>query len=252
LDELALLGLATNQAFLRDCLTAPAFAEGRATTKFLAEAFPEGWQPNAAALAKVRALAAILWAEDRAGDDPCVWRRMDGFRIMGARRPAYLNLEVTDDFGTVDVQLTRNALGYGAAVGGVVASLSCDRLSGDRRIDGRPVHGRIDGDAVHVAHGSLSLSATVRPAIDLGSETELSAAGAESVLAPLPGLVTVIAVKPGDKVAKGDMALQIEAMKLIHTLTVEVDGTVRAVHCKVGDTVAAGATLIEMSTEAEE
>src|SRR3712207_3840522 len=31
LEDLALLGLPTNQAFLRDCVTAPAFAEGRAT-----------------------------------------------------------------------------------------------------------------------------------------------------------------------------------------------------------------------------
>ncbi len=252
LEDLALLGLPTNQAFLRDCVMAPAFADGRATTRFLTEAFPEGWQPDAAALANVRALAAILWAEDRASDDTRVWHRMDGFRIMGARRPAHLSLTVTDEFGTADVQLTRNALGYGAAIGGAAVPLGWDRTSEYQRIDGRPVHGRVDGGTVHAAHGGLSISATVIPAIDVGSETELSAAGAESVLAPLPGLVTAIAVKPGDKVAKGDMALQIEAMKLVHTLTVEVDGTVRAVHCKVGDTVAAGATLIEMASETEE
>jgi 3-methylcrotonyl-CoA carboxylase alpha subunit len=38
-----------------------------------------------------------------------------------------------------------------------------------------------------------------------------------------------------------------EAMKLIHTLKATVPGRVGSIHCAVGDTVPAGAILVEIS-----
>jgi biotin carboxyl carrier protein len=44
-----------------------------------------------------------------------------------------------------------------------------------------------------------------------------------------------------------------EAMKLIHTLAATASGRVAAIHCNAGDTVPAGAVLVEIiSADAEE
>jgi len=58
LESLALLGLATNKAFLIDSLSQPEFREGRATTAFLSKAFPDGWRVDPKKLASVRAVSA--------------------------------------------------------------------------------------------------------------------------------------------------------------------------------------------------
>jgi biotin carboxyl carrier protein len=54
-------------------------------------------------------------------------------------------------------------------------------------------------------------------------------------------------------VEKGTPVLQMEAMKLIHTLKAPVPGRIEQINCNEGDTVPAGAVLIEISpVEVEE
>ena len=57
------------------------------------------------------------------------------------------------------------------------------------------------------------------------------------VAAPIPGLITSLAVSVGTKVAKGDKLLVLEAMKMQTTLYAPCDGTVQEVHVKIGETV---------------
>ncbi|EEF60728.1 pyruvate carboxylase [Pedosphaera parvula] len=62
--------------------------------------------------------------------------------------------------------------------------------------------------------------------------------------APIPGLITSLAVGVGTKVAKGDKLLVLEAMKMQTTIYAPCDGTVQDVHVKVGDTVESKDLLI--------
>jgi len=55
--------------------------------------------------------------------------------------------------------------------------------------------------------------------------------------APIPGLITSLAVGVGTKVTKGDKLLTLEAMKMQTTIYAPFDGTVDEVNWKVGDTV---------------
>ena len=73
------------------------------------------------------------------------------------------------------------------------------------------------------------------------------AAGAKTVTAPLPGSITKISVKVGDTVAAGDTVLMMEAMKMENSITAEFAGTVKAVLCKEGDQVQSGQALVELS-----
>ncbi len=63
--------------------------------------------------------------------------------------------------------------------------------------------------------------------------------------APMPGTVVTVAVQPGQKVAKGDPLVSIEAMKMESMLAAERDGVVAAIHVKPGEVVNAKDLLLE-------
>jgi pyruvate carboxylase len=66
------------------------------------------------------------------------------------------------------------------------------------------------------------------------------------VAAPIPGLITSLAVNVGAKVAKGDKLLTLEAMKMQSTMYAPSNGTVDAIYAQVGDTVESKDLLIKM------
>ena len=70
-------------------------------------------------------------------------------------------------------------------------------------------------------------------------------AGAGSpVKAPLPGTISSINVKVGDKVNVGDTVVVLEAMKMQNNIEAENSGTVTSILVNQGDSVLEGATLI--------
>jgi len=64
--------------------------------------------------------------------------------------------------------------------------------------------------------------------------------------APMPGTVVTVAVEPGQRLAKGDLLLSLEAMKMETMLHAECDATVRKIHVKPGSRVSAKDLLIEL------
>jgi len=64
--------------------------------------------------------------------------------------------------------------------------------------------------------------------------------------APMPGRVAAVKVTPGQRVAKGEELLVVEAMKMENALRAPRDGVVRAIHVVVGDRVAPGRALVEV------
>lgn len=71
-------------------------------------------------------------------------------------------------------------------------------------------------------------------------------AGSKTVTAPLPGSITKISVKVGDRVSTGDTVLMMEAMKMENSITAEAGGTVKAILCKEGEQVQSGQALVEL------
>ncbi|HVJ72169.1 MAG TPA: acetyl/propionyl/methylcrotonyl-CoA carboxylase subunit alpha [Sphingomicrobium sp.] len=61
-----------------------------------------------------------------------------------------------------------------------------------------------------------------------------AAAGDGAILAPMPGKVTSVEVSKGEKVAKGQRLLTLEAMKMEHGLTAPFDGVVTELNAKAG------------------
>jgi propionyl-CoA carboxylase alpha chain len=67
------------------------------------------------------------------------------------------------------------------------------------------------------------------------------------VLCPMPGLVVSIAVKEGQEVKAGDTVAVVEAMKMENVLRAEIDGTVKKINAKQGDSLAVDAVILEFA-----
>lgn len=68
----------------------------------------------------------------------------------------------------------------------------------------------------------------------------------ESIDAPLAGNIFKVNVRPGDKVAEGDVVIILEAMKMETEVRASSAGTVSKVNVSEGDSVAVGDSLIEL------
>ena len=66
------------------------------------------------------------------------------------------------------------------------------------------------------------------------------------IAAPIPGLITTVAVSVGTKVAKGEKLLILEAMKMQSTIYAAADGTVDKIFAQVGETVESKDLLMKL------
>ena len=77
--------------------------------------------------------------------------------------------------------------------------------------------------------------------------SEAAGATAGRILAPMPGKVLDVAVRPGQAVTRGAVLLVMEAMKVQMRITAPADGVVGAVHCSPGELVEDGAELVSLA-----
>jgi biotin carboxyl carrier protein len=74
----------------------------------------------------------------------------------------------------------------------------------------------------------------------------VSTVKSKNVIAPMPGLVLALMVKPGDHVTEGTPLIILEAMKMENVLKAEVDGEVKAIPVEKGQAVEKKQLLIEI------
>ena len=71
----------------------------------------------------------------------------------------------------------------------------------------------------------------------VAARAKADASNPTHIAAPMPGLVLAVVAAPGQKLAKGDIILQLEAMKMQTALTAERAGTIKSIHVKPSDQV---------------
>jgi acetyl-CoA/propionyl-CoA carboxylase biotin carboxyl carrier protein len=239
LGHTAVLGVATNAAFLRALLTDPDVVAGRLDTGLIERRGESltAVDPPSTHVYAAAALALLIEAEP-AGGVVDRWDVPDGWRLG---EPAWTVRRLQ-------------------AAGGdpVVVRLRGRSTAAEVRVgDGEPVAARAfrDGDrltatldgmtasyvVVH-AGGTVWLAADGRVTALREQERSSSAAGAVAgdgaVTSPMPGTVTVVQAALGDQVAAGTPLLVVEAMKMEHVLTAPVAGTVTELDVTAGQTVA--------------
>jgi propionyl-CoA carboxylase alpha chain len=81
-----------------------------------------------------------------------------------------------------------------------------------------------------------------------GDRVEGPARGDETsdLASPMPATVVQVLVHAGDRVARGDLLVTLEAMKMELPIVAPRDATVRSVLCRAGDLVQAGAALVAL------
>lgn len=121
----------------------------------------------------------------------------------------------------------------------------------------RPVIARVDGEQFEVMPesegeaGGASLasektSSSLKP-YPAASPTSSSVLGGKTLTSPLPGTVTEVFIKKGDKVEIGKVVLIIEAMKMKNSIRSVRTGTVAEVLVSAGQTVAHKQVLVEFT-----
>jgi biotin carboxyl carrier protein len=107
----------------------------------------------------------------------------------------------------------------------------------------KPTAGEFD---VHLDGRTIAIQ--ISPAGAFGRQkkvgTGATASGPQRVVAPMPGKVVRVLVKPGDEVKAKQGLVVVEAMKMENELRAVRDGRVRDVAVTEGQSVDAGAVLL--------
>jgi 3-methylcrotonyl-CoA carboxylase alpha subunit len=247
LSATAVAGVRTNLPLLRAIAAHPAFAAARLDTGFIAR-FPDLLAVAPGAPPAALAAAVLRLLRDEPSTDPAdphsPWGRADAWRLNG---------EGWQDFALVDGEATH---ALRAHLGAVTA---LDLPEGRVAIEGA----RWGGDAVSFILGGVAARATVLREGDAitvimdgtthdlrhldprAPSGEADSAGGR-VVAPMPGRVLQILVRPGDTVARGAVLLVLEAMKVQMRITAPAEGVVAAIRCAIGDLVEDGAELVTL------
>lgn len=228
LDDTAILGLTTSTGFLRALADSAAFRDGEVDTAWLDghEVDPPDPWP---------ALVAAAWAIASSGGD--------GWRAGGPPGPAWV--ELGEDVLVVSLGAAGEGevRASGAEQAGKRTRVVRDAGDGLLEVDG--VVGRflveVRRRGVDVAHRGHTFRFT-RPDGSRAAEAE---AGDGVVLAVMPGTLTRVDVRPGERVRRGQALGVLEAMKMELALTAPADGVV-SVGAAAGERVAARQVLFEV------
>jgi geranyl-CoA carboxylase alpha subunit len=254
LKATVLFGTRHNRDFLVACLEKPCFADGRATTAFIAQEFGAGeiaeYQPRFAD----SAIAAVL-------EETMQYQQLQGHTVIVAPQ--------LRDWASASPLLSRKQYQHGEAIHDLcitplgnrhyrvfdaqqvveIGMLSLDADCADISIDGARHTVRF----LYSEPGSLHLSvdghaAQYRDLIRLDGALDLTG-GSGKILAPMHGLLLEVRVALNDHVEHGQTLAILEAMKMHYEIAADASGTVTAIVATAGTQVAADDLLIEIDIE---
>ncbi|MFM1920065.1 MAG: hypothetical protein RLZZ303_1699 [Candidatus Hydrogenedentota bacterium] len=247
LRESVVLGVHTNADFLADILRDATFAAGNAKTNFIELSGLLDKQVAEPDAERLLAAAAVFIERDAAKVSPL----LKGWRSTGN--------------ATVPVKLAWKDQEYLLSIGmnGNVYSLTHGDASASIQIDqcAEGVLKLHDAGHTTTAHFALvendlylSLEGRVDHFRDVTYAPPASDAGlADGLLkAPMVGQVKEVNVQPGDRVAKDDVVVVLEAMKIVNMITAPFDGEIESVNVSVGGQVAAGDVLLKIKVEGQD
>jgi 3-methylcrotonyl-CoA carboxylase alpha subunit len=233
LDQTIVIGPRSNAGFLAALCRAEKFRNGDFDTGFIdrnlvaLKAGPQGLDPAAIAAGARELLAQerARIAASRDADEPASpWDTDDGFQLSGARQ---LSLSVLADGEAFTAQVLHEPSGPVVAVDGAAPAPDAIAVA--------------SGGAVYVLRHGRQTKVSLR---DFGAASAGDRGGGGLVRAPMHGKVLGIFVEKGEAVTRGQRLAIIEAMKMEHTLTAAIDGTVAEIAVTPNAQVGEGATVM--------
>ncbi|MBV9062107.1 MAG: biotin/lipoyl-binding protein [Alphaproteobacteria bacterium] len=254
LDEFRIDGINHNIDFLNAIMHSERFREGRLSTAFIGEEYPEGFHgwpldPGSAQRLVAAALAMKLARTERAS-------KISG-TLNGAHQPNgnYVVTIGEKTFEITDASLNNDSLVAiieGEAFAATVQWRPGDTLLALEDNGHRYVFqaARMPG-GYRLRHGGTNLALSVRKAEAAtlaGLMPKKAAAGSsKALLSPMPGLVVSVNVREGQDVKAGEPLAVVEAMKMENVLTAERDAKVSTIKAKKGDSVALDEVILEFA-----
>lgn len=252
LDAFEIDGIGHNVDFLSALMQHPRFREGNITTNFIAEEYPEGFEgapADAQLIADLAAIAAMVETtrEARAGqisdqlDTNIEPPRDHSVKIGGAVHRVHIEHFEGGTMASVDdgapVEIFGNWMPgqrlLGLTIGGRQRTVQIARNGRKWELTTRGATHKVQVLDPHVAELSVHMIEKAPP--------DLS----RLLLAPMPGLVTRLDVKTGDKVEPGQTVAIMEAMKMENILRAPKAATVKATPVKAGESVAVDQVIVE-------
>ena len=252
LDGYFIRGTGHNTAFLASIMAHPRFVEGRLTTNFIAEEYPDGYAPAApegALRDRFSAVAAYIHGRFAARA-----------RQSGANGSPELPGNVTPwqvQMGDISdaVAVTYRPDGADVAIDGRSLSFSTDWTLGNPVFAATFEDGvatfQIDrtGVAYRLTHRGVEANVRVLTprgaALDERMPEKIPPDLSRFVLSPMPGLLVSVAVEEGMPVSAGEEIAVVEAMKMENVLRATSDGVVKTVHAGPGDSLAVDQAIVE-------
>ncbi|MFZ5913238.1 MAG: acetyl-CoA carboxylase biotin carboxylase subunit [Pseudomonadota bacterium] len=255
LDAFHIRGIQHNVPFLAALIRHSRFVEGRLTTGFIAEEWPEGFH-GADVLPETRrdlaALTAFIYLQQfqRA-------RAISGQIKESYQKPQTHDWTVTLDGENYPVSAELAEGGCLVTFAGkkkpvrVITSWTPMQPVMRASVEGRRLTVQVDRQAGYclLTHHGATLKAIMRS----HRAAELFALMPEKIppdlskflLCPMPGLLVSIAVEVGQTVMAGENLAVVEAMKMQNILRAESDGVVAAIRAKAGDSLAVDQVILE-------
>ncbi len=254
LDRYHIRGVLHNISFLNALMAHPRFQEGRLSTNFIAEEYPEGFRP--ADVPREDPAHAILVAA-------LVHRRyMDRAANISGQVAGY-ERQVHDDWTVLvegvahHVHVRPENGGYHVDYDDRQFAVQCDWQLGQPlfrvEIDDKTVWFQVERDGIRyrLFHRGAEIDALVlAPGIahfqDLMPE-KLPPDLSKFLLSPMPGLLVKVSVSEGQEVKAGEELAVIEAMKMENVLRAQQDGVVSKIVADAGASLSVDQAIMEFA-----
>jgi propionyl-CoA carboxylase alpha subunit len=257
LDAFVIDGIRHNVPFLAALMAHPRWQAGKLSTGFIAEEFPGGFHAAAPQGETAKVLAAVAAAIDHVLGERK--RRISG-QLGGktvtreSERAVWLGeeeirLTVKRENGVIDVRFRHGK----ARASRVMSDWKPGAPVWRGTVDGHPatVQVRRIPNGFALSYRGVETRAYVYTEREAGYARLMPVRKAgdtgKQVVCPMPGLVVSIAVKEGQEVKAGETVAVVEAMKMENVLRAEIDGTVKKINAKPGDSLAVDAVILEFA-----
>jgi len=255
LDTFYIRGVATNGGFLQALLAHPRFQEGKFTTNFIVEEYPDGFhagnasRPNPELLVVVAATIHRMYMERAAA--------ISG-QLPGHEKQVEESWIVRLDNKNHPVTITPDSskgyvINHAGRVWPVYPQWNFGEPLFRAFINKMPVCMQIERPGLHyrLCHGGCQADLLVMSA----RAAELNEYMIEKVppdlsrflLSPMPGLLLKVAVNEGDEIKAGEDLAVVEAMKMENTLKAERDVKIRKILAEAGDSLAVDQPIMEFA-----
>ncbi|CAK0759180.1 Propionyl-CoA carboxylase alpha chain [Azospirillaceae bacterium] len=252
LDAFQIRGVGHNISFLAALMQKQRFAEGRLTTNFIAEEFPDGFQGVVLdSETQDRLIAVAAYVHDKIADRN---RHLSG--QMPGYQPVRQNFwMVRIDRANTPVYVDETERGADVRVGGQIFTVVTTWALGGTlwvgTVEGRKMVVQVDvtTDGYRVFHGGAALAVQVLTprAAELADlmPVRVPPDRSKQLLSPMPGLLVHLPVRVGQDIKAGEELAVVEAMKMENILRAERDGIIARINVEAGSSLAVDQIILE-------